>query len=558
MNHIREVRMKHVSYYLVLLILIATSCVPSSLHPTVTINPSPSPSRSSLAITSVPATSIITQTAEVTRTAVSTVHTQESSPEIDVLSESFILFPAYLDSVTLNLATAKSDGVPWLVASNLNGENLIPIVESCFLQMSDSSQGRVAVVLGRPGPNDRCDDYYAIPEQLAVVSTPDFGMQYITPLASYFTEIPKDIRSAIDEGKLHVVNALSAISVAKPAWSPDGRYLAFAAAIDGPTSDLYLYDSHQDEIIRVSSGPNQVYGPIWASDGSGVLHQQVIYVQEPMNPVVPYPRVLWWYEIDEGVLTRFMDIDSRDSDWLWFDGWIDRTRFLFHYVPSSGPSVGGSLMLGDIVNDETIKILEDVEKVAIIADEGNAILLATVIPKESEHGSTSDPRILYLVNIDTMQINEIPLEVNGYTQLIAHNTFTQFFVNDEDDGLVKVLSDGSWERSLLGSGINKFRLSADGYHAFVVRRRQSDELITFDSEGRIADHHSINGDVDSFFYWRPDGMVFFDRDSGDYVQLPSLEVKPLQDPLKLLVWWAWFINPNGILILNQASETPNK
>ena len=550
--------MKHVSYYLLLLILLSISCVPSSLPPSVRIKPTSPPLRSSSATTTVVTAPVITQTAEATRTPISTIYTREASPAKDELSESFILFSVYLDPESLHLTDARSDGVPWLVASNLNGENLIPIVESCFFQMSESSEGRVAVVLGRPGPNDRCDDYYTIPEQLAVVSTPDFSIRYISPLASYFTDIPKDIRSAINEGKLYVVNALSAISVAKPAWSPDGRYLAFAGAIDGPTSDLYLYDSNQDEIIRVSSGPNQAYGPTWNSDSSGVLHQEVKYIQEPMNPVVPYPRALWWSEIDDGVLTRFVDINSRETDWLWFDGWIDGARFLFHYVPSSGPSVGGSLMLGDTLSGETIKILEDVEKVEIVTDEGNAILLVTVIPEESEHGATSAPRMLYLVNINTMQIMEIPIEVNGYTQLIAHNTFNQFIVNNEDNGMVKVFSDGSWERLLLEKGVTKFRLSADGFHAFAVRRQQPDELITFDSKGRIADLQPINGNVNVDFYWRPDGKVFFDRDSGDYVQLPSLEVKPIQDPLKLLAWWAWFKNPNGFLILNQASEDLSK
>ncbi|MBN2084264.1 MAG: hypothetical protein JW748_03500 [Anaerolineales bacterium] len=37
-------------------------------------------------------------------------------------------------------------------------------------------------------------------------------------------------------------------------WSPDGKYLAFGAMIDGDSSDVYVYDVDTGKIRRVESG----------------------------------------------------------------------------------------------------------------------------------------------------------------------------------------------------------------------------------------------------------------------------------------------------------------
>jgi hypothetical protein len=58
-------------------------------------------------------------------------------------------------------------------------------------------------------------------------------------------------------------------------WSPDGRYLAFVAAIDGISSDLYLYDTQTKKIERLTSGSNQVATPFWSADGLWLVVQEV-------------------------------------------------------------------------------------------------------------------------------------------------------------------------------------------------------------------------------------------------------------------------------------------
>jgi len=55
-------------------------------------------------------------------------------------------------------------------------------------------------------------------------------------------------------------------------WSPDSRYLAFTAVIDGPSSDVYLFDTQSLEVERLTDGPTQADLMGWSPDGKWLLH----------------------------------------------------------------------------------------------------------------------------------------------------------------------------------------------------------------------------------------------------------------------------------------------
>jgi dipeptidyl aminopeptidase/acylaminoacyl peptidase len=58
-------------------------------------------------------------------------------------------------------------------------------------------------------------------------------------------------------------------------WSPDGEQLAFVAARDGPSSDIYLFDLPSRRLRRLTSGPNQSASLSWSPDGRWIAHQSV-------------------------------------------------------------------------------------------------------------------------------------------------------------------------------------------------------------------------------------------------------------------------------------------
>lgn len=59
------------------------------------------------------------------------------------------------------------------------------------------------------------------------------------------------------------------------AWSLDSRQLAFAGAMDGPSSDLYLYDIANGTITRLTDGPEQLTAIRWSPDGQWIWHSSI-------------------------------------------------------------------------------------------------------------------------------------------------------------------------------------------------------------------------------------------------------------------------------------------
>ncbi len=59
------------------------------------------------------------------------------------------------------------------------------------------------------------------------------------------------------------------------AWSPDGRLLAFVAALDGPSSDLYVLDASSFATTRLTNGLTQAMDPEWSPDSRYALHLAV-------------------------------------------------------------------------------------------------------------------------------------------------------------------------------------------------------------------------------------------------------------------------------------------
>jgi WD40 repeat protein len=100
--------------------------------------------------------------------------------------------------------------------------------------------------------------------------------QIITPLLSRdypnnFVEAVKEINdSYIRPEDLQL--AFLAITQAI-AWSPDGKYLAFAGQMDGLSSDLYLYDMTTKNIQRLSNDNGELQSILWSPDGKWILHE---------------------------------------------------------------------------------------------------------------------------------------------------------------------------------------------------------------------------------------------------------------------------------------------
>jgi WD40 repeat protein len=86
-------------------------------------------------------------------------------------------------------------------------------------------------------------------------------------------------------------------------WSPDSRTLAFAAQIDGISSDVYLYDLETDSIQQIENSIQNVSSIRWSPDGQYLVFMNSepgqiytgssLYAVKPSNQVVDNPKQIF-------------------------------------------------------------------------------------------------------------------------------------------------------------------------------------------------------------------------------------------------------------------------
>jgi hypothetical protein len=110
-------------------------------------------------------------------------------------------------------------------------------------------------------------------------------------------------------------------------WSPDGRYLAFVAALDGPSSDLYVYDTATDQIRRLTSGPNEAFLLSWSPDSQWILHVEATSYSTRTVLTSAYPRAkAVWIASPDGNQVR--KIYEADDEMILIQGWLSPSVYV--------------------------------------------------------------------------------------------------------------------------------------------------------------------------------------------------------------------------------------
>lgn len=176
-------------------------------------------------------------------------------------------------------------------------------------------------------------------------------------------------------------------------WSPDSRFLAFAAQIDGPSSDIYLYDIENQSIRRLTDEIQNIWNIGWAPDGEKVLYHAAV-----PGPVEPYVN---WYMADMKINSpQSTSINFENYYFLTTHGWLTKNTLIYardttFYEPLvPGPkyvSVGYKILDGGVEKEIWTYGAEE-----IAIDQGNnSIIIATAGIEEDqvEEGT-------YLVSLD--------------------------------------------------------------------------------------------------------------------------------------------------------------
>ena len=123
-------------------------------------------------------------------------------------------------------------------------------------------------------------------ERVAYISsnpTPERGLDLIviqTQTGEVESRIPitnPGWERSVEAGETPVDDPIPAIVESTAiSWSADGRYLAFAAAIDRFSADLYILDTQTQAVNRLAADEHAPNGPAWSPDGTQIAYAQVI------------------------------------------------------------------------------------------------------------------------------------------------------------------------------------------------------------------------------------------------------------------------------------------
>lgn len=159
-----------------------------------------------------------------------------------------------------------------------------------------------------------------------------FEVSRISPLLSISLQ-----RQIVNQEGTRAFDALTMVT--RPdglAWSPDGRFLAFTAALNNETSDLYVFDTLNNRVDRVNRYISQNASPVWAPDSSWLISQELTH-----NPYVED----WRATVVAGLLIpSFINQDNiytppTNSREEVFVGWRNVETFISYSLTVDGPQL---------------------------------------------------------------------------------------------------------------------------------------------------------------------------------------------------------------------------
>jgi hypothetical protein len=238
---------------------------------------------------------------------------------------------------------------PWLVFSteggiwavNPDGSGLTRLTGTPNMKLRLLAEG-AAPTGGKLAYITSQDVYFQL--TLNMITLPEGKVEVITPLVSNQWEPPKDLFSDHDLAQM----ARAIAEQPSLAWSNDGERLAFMGAIEGRTSDLYVYDHRDKSITQLTDGPSQGFHPVWSPDDEYIFH----FGASTFGVGAGYMMDgVWAAKADKtNVLTLY---DPGNSGAEEFRGWVDDSTFV---VSSWNLSCGSNML-------RTYDIFTHVEKV---------------------------------------------------------------------------------------------------------------------------------------------------------------------------------------------------
>lgn len=201
--------------------------------------------------------------------------------------------------------------------------NLPPPIYFTDLTSGRSPQGDVLVLrAGSPNTVDELAIYQ--------IDLPSTEAVRISPLLSLDLQ-----RRIVTDARPRDLNILQVVTrEGGLAWSPNGRYLAFTAALDNASSDLYIFDSWRDRVERLNGLFSQNASPFWSPGGNWLVSQEHGNLNEAGLSDAENVTALRVPGYDD---QNTLYLPPRGSQSEVFLGWLNAQRFFSYSITADGP-----------------------------------------------------------------------------------------------------------------------------------------------------------------------------------------------------------------------------
>ncbi|MGC1378775.1 MAG: hypothetical protein WA821_21265 [Anaerolineales bacterium] len=181
--------------------------------------------------------------------------------------------------ITLPLNLSGRSSGQWLDAYHLSPDGKWLVYYSgsagkCFNSGSDTQNYDLALNLLNLATGKTQVITHLLP-----VNYPDNFIQNAKDLISQGMVTP-DTGSTNPEWLGAVIRDAFVCGIENFAWTSDSRKLAFAGGMDGPSSDVYVYDMETQKIQRMTSGPEEVQSITWSPDEKWIVQSSTWWISE--------------------------------------------------------------------------------------------------------------------------------------------------------------------------------------------------------------------------------------------------------------------------------------
>ena len=306
-----------------------------------------------------------------------------------------------------------SDEGPWLIfndnsgvwAFNPDGSGLTKLAGR---NLSDPPMG-VKMVAAPGGAQAAFLEYngnlFAFP-QLSIISLPGGEWRTLPQLLS--DEIELALLS--NERQYAFIDVMAAAGPwNEAAWSSEGDRLAFNGAMDGPSSDLYVFSIAEDAITRLTSGPTQSIDPVWSPDDRYIVHGGASQLGWGASGWGYNMDAVWAVKADGSEVTRLYS--SKITGFENVLGWLSDTVFLADTIEFL--CTYSDLRTVNVETGETRMLWQGGYDGRAYDPESKILLITIVDAKRMDPECAPDEAPgLYLLSVDDGALMHIPYQGN--------------------------------------------------------------------------------------------------------------------------------------------------